>query len=206
MQDWWDDVQPWLESPAARYIGLGAAAVIGLAGLLGAVRLLLRKRPEPVDPDEKLRINLSAFGNSGPPASRRLLECYNVPVRLALVVLAPLGREGQLPDETEQLALLDALAPGLQKIAKRHDTVILRWPPQLSSQGFVRRFFSCAPLPGVRGKGSRWCSVAGRCETESLSFAAAVALCADHSNQLGEIEIERPTDWLDVLRVRRETS
>lgn len=204
METWWEQAQAWLTTPAARYAGVAAGVAAVMLVVVAVLRRLLRRPTAPIDPDAELRINLNSFGNSGPPEGSRQLECYNVPVRLALVVLAPLGRDAELPPEAEQLALLEAISPGLRKIAKRHDAVILRWPPQLSSQGFVHRFFACVPLPGAQGKGTRWCSLAGRCETESLSFAAAVALCAGQSNQLGAMEIDRPTGWLDVLRVRRE--
>ena len=46
-------------------------------------------------------IDLSEFVPGGPPLGSPQMEFYGTPVRLQLIVLAPMGRHGQLPSNEE---------------------------------------------------------------------------------------------------------
>ena len=78
------------------------------------------------------------------------------------------------------------------------------WPPQLSVFGFTQAFFNRVPLPGNRGKGSPWCSLAGRFETADMSYVAGLVCAAENNNALGQIVVEHEGQWLDIVRVRQE--
>jgi hypothetical protein len=97
---------------------------------------------------------------------------------------------------------LDGLSPGLGDAFQSHQPQVTTWPSQLSTEGFIRSFFRHVPLPGNDGKGSQWCSLAGRIETEDESLLVGLVCRAERSNSLGQILVERPSKWLDIVRIR----
>lgn len=175
----------------------GLTALIALA-VVAKVLLARRRLPPPAAPS--LAINLASLGDHGPPAVGPSLECYNVPVRLAVMVLAPVGR-GAVPALEKLPAAIDQIAPNLSAVFDAHDTLIKQWPPQLSPRGFAQTFFSQVKLPGERGRGTPWCALAGRVECDP-PLMVGIALCAAAPNSLGQFAIERSGQWLDALRVR----
>ena len=192
-----------LENVPTEYV-LGGAALIGLIVLIAVVRFLRRRRRVALPPPIDLTIDLSELGERGPPASKLSLELYNLPVRLAAVVIAPAGRGTQLPPDRRLEALADEIVPGLAEIVELHQARLYEWPAQLSTQGFSNTLFANVRLPGDRGKGTPWSIIAGRFEAGQQNVLAGVVLCASASNSLGQFVIERPGQWLDLLRVRRQ--
>src|SRR5687768_13676507 len=80
---------------------IGGAVLVGFLVLVFIIfRLRRQRRPPPLPPPD-LRVNIDALGDHGPPPAPPALELYNLPVRLAAVVLAPTGRGAQLPAGTE---------------------------------------------------------------------------------------------------------
>lgn len=179
----------------------GAVGVLVLAGLLIAVRLLRGRRRVAVPSEPDLRIDVLALGEEGPPRSGPRLELYHVPVRLAGIVLAPVGRGSELAGDVEIAAWLESLLPGLGDFEHWHRPAVFRWPAQLSTQGFANTLFAHARLPGDGGKGTPWSMVAGRFEQGGQRILAGLILCAEQPNALGQFVLERPTQWLDALRV-----
>jgi hypothetical protein len=175
------------------------AAALGLG--VGLLLLRLRRRPPPPAAEPDLTIDLATLPAAGPPAGGAVLECYGVPVRLAALVLAPLGR-AEFPQGDELLHFVDGLVPGLSQVFATHDTLVRRWPPQLSPRGFSFFFASKVRLPGERGKGTAWCSVTGKAECGDSSLMVGMVLRADAPNSLGQFVVERAPQWLDILRVR----
>jgi hypothetical protein len=105
------------------------------------------------------------------------------------------------PDE--QLAsLLDAIVPGLDKVAALHRPAIRRWPNQVSARGFAHLFFSNARLPGQAGKGTPWSSVAGVVKVEGQPVMAGLVLRAAAPNSVGQTIIDAEYKWLGCLRVK----
>ena len=85
-----------------RRIGMWIYVILG--GLAVLIRLDRRladssadggKAEKPLPPE--LRIELAKLINEGPPADLPVLEFYNLPMRLAGIVLAPVGRLRELP-------------------------------------------------------------------------------------------------------------
>jgi hypothetical protein len=174
----------------------------GMLLAIGALVLLrFRRRPGPGPAEPGLAIDVAELPADGPPAEGVVLECYGVPVRLAVLVLAPLGR-AEFPQQGELLRLIDDLVPGLSQVFATHSTLVRRWPPQLSPRGFGVFFASQIKLPGNRGKGTSWCSVAGKAEGVDGPLMVGMVLRAGRPNSLGQFSVERPSQWLDILRVR----
>jgi hypothetical protein len=198
------EISDWLTRLSETMTVVVAAAAVVLVVLVAAVWISrLRKRGRTADdrrPD--LSIDLECLPALGPPAEGPRLELYGTPVRLAVVILAPSGRQAEDPVETELLAALDDLLPGLPSILTAHQPLVRCWPAQLSTQGFTNTFFQKVRLPGKRGKGTPWCSVAGRFETEDRQLLAGLVCRADKANSLSQIAIEHSGQWMDILRAK----
>jgi hypothetical protein len=192
----------------------GGLAVLGMILLILLVGFLRIRRKAPLPPPIDLTIDLAELGAGGPPPGNLSLELYNVPVRLAALIVAPAGRGTHLPSVTDQplgastrlrnAALADSIVPGLTEIVELHKTHVYEWPAQLSTQGFSNVLFANIRLPGDRGKGTPWSVVAGRVEAGPQGFLAGVVVRASAPNSLGQFVMDRPGQWLDLLRVRRQ--
>ena len=118
-------------------------------------------------------------------------------------MIAPAGRGRQTPPLEVVPDLLDEMCPGLRAIVLAHQPEVHPWPEQLSASGFTQRFYMLAALPGDVGKGTPWCEIAGRFDARGGSFLAGLVCRADSANNFSQVTIQRPTDWLDVLRIRQ---
>ena len=184
-------------------VAVGAALILCLGTMLFLIFRLFRKRSSPApDQQDELTINVAALPATPPPKDGTQLEVYGTPVRLAVIVLAPVGRGGEIPPPAEWAVTLENLLPGLQEIVSRHQPQVVLWPNQLSSQGFLQAFFNLAALPGDHGKGTPWCSAAGKFEGGGQQYLAGLICCAAGPNSLGEMTVDKPGQWLSVLRVR----
>ena len=184
-------------------VAVGAALALCLGTMLFLILRLLRKRPVvQSDQQDELAIDVAALPASPPPKDGPQLEFYGTSVRLAVMVLAPVGRAGEIPAPAELTLTLENLLPGLQEIVSRHQPQVVLWPNQLSSQGFLQAFFNLAALPGDHGKGTPWCSVAGKFEGGGQQYLAGLICCSAGPNSLGEMTVDKPGQWLSVLRVR----
>jgi len=182
-----------------------AIAALGTIILLVIVALLIafsrrRRKPEisPVD----LRIDVSQLPAGGPPGEGPTLEFYGMPVRLVALILAPAGRNSQLPPNERLASVLEDLGPGLAAVVLEHRPILRPWPSQLSTQGFIHTFFNNVPLPGDRGKGTPWCSAAGRFDAGDQQLLAGVLCAAQKPNSLGQVPIANVGQWVEVLRVK----
>jgi hypothetical protein len=147
------------------------------------------------------KINVESLGPAGPPANPPKLEFFDTPVRLAAVVVAPVGNANELPGMAQMASLLESIVPGFSDVVVAHRAVVRRWPSQLSPRGFTKSFGDLAPLPGNGGKGTPWCSASGVFRHEKQVIALGLILRAAGNIQLGQKTIERET-WREILRVR----
>jgi hypothetical protein len=192
-----------LNDPLKRRLLLFAAGIIGLAVILGLLRQAVKwmRRPDEAPPtDRSLIIDLGALPIAEPGATR--LTVYHVPVRLAVVVIAPLGRDSTAPKHSDVPKLLDHIVPGLGSVMAHDQTIVKIWPQQLSATGFAPTLMRHVQLPGDRGRETPWCLVTGRSSFGGASFAIGLALAAAAPNNLGLIAVESEHQWLDVLRMR----
>jgi hypothetical protein len=182
-----------------------AVAALLAAGLLLAfvAWLILRSRRAADLPSAPPReMDLTRLGEVGPPPGAPVLELYHVPMRLAALVLAPIGRGRHVPSAEQLPQVLAGVLPGLPRVVQAHGTRVELWPPQLSAQGFASAFFAHLRLPGNRGKATQWSAVAGRVEAEGQGFLVGMVLRAAAPNQLSQYLLETEGQWLDVIRVR----
>lgn len=181
---------------------IAAGVAAGVVVLLVLWRLLRRKKKTAAKLPSPLAVDVESLAKPGPPPNDVQIAVYNIPMRLVLVVLAPAGREGKIPPDEMLEGVIDGIAPNLMHAKNLHLPLIRRWPPQLSSQGFTQVFFTNVPLPGDAGKGTPWCSLAGRVETPAGAVLVGLVLVAEKPNSLGQIAIGQASQWLDIVRVR----
>jgi len=196
----WETPRPAL--PAWVWWAAGVAPVVLLLILLGLVRIVRARRRTRGLPELMPFIDVGLLAASGPPPHGPRLEFYGTPVRLAVVVIAPAGRQGELPPAAALPTLLDRLVPGLPGVVASHQPLICRWPAQLSAQGFAQSFFNHVALPGDRGKSTPWCSIAGKLQVGDRVFLLGFVCCASHPNALGQFVVQYEGQWLDMLRIR----
>lgn len=161
-----------------------------------------RRPPRRRVPD--VAVDVRQLESHGPPADGPRLEFYGTPVRLAVLIVAPGGRGGELPPPDVLPGLLERLLPGMTSVIASHKPSIYRWQPQLSSQGFAHCFFNQVALPGSRGKGTPWCSIAGKLSVGERSFLVGLVFCAANPNALSQVVVQHEGQWLDILRIRSE--
>ena len=123
-----------LNTPTGRLVGVGLLVLVVLALLTRKVVRLFQKPREVslVDPLRVVDLSNEALGAT----SRLDLKVHNLPVRLGVVVLAPLGRI-ELPDEDELPSILDGLVPGLGAFIAIDKPIIRTWSNQVSVGGFA---------------------------------------------------------------------
>lgn len=187
------------------WIAIGAGVLLVIATILTVIAARVTARPPA--PPENLTIDLEQLDKSGPEAHGvsahgPFLEFYGVPVRLAVLVVAPMGRGAELPEPERLRVELDTLLPNLSTILDHHRPIFRRWPAQLSAHGFPQFFFLNLKLPGNKGIGTPWASIAGRCPIEGGSLLVGMVLCADKVNGLSQTVVEHEGQWRDALRVR----
>ena len=156
-------------------------------------------RPRSAPTPHAAEKSLDQLAPSGPPEMGPSLAIYHVPVRLAVLVVAPVGRGSALPSRERLPHIIDQIVPGLAAVVTAHGTRVILWPPQLSTQGFARALFTDMPLPGNRGKGTPWCAAAGRFTADGQAFLAGTILRAASANNLSQTTLERETQWLEML-------
>jgi hypothetical protein len=179
-------------------------AVIAVVVLVAAYAVLrfFKRRRKPAAEAPDLRIDVASLSAASPPAAGPALYCYNVPVRLAAVVLAPAGRVHELPPIRQIGDVVNAIVPGLAQVVEFHKPVVRRWPAQLSIRGFANIFAAQARLPGDGGKGTPWCSAAGVLRFEKKPIMAGLIMRATAPNNLGQAVVEEETQWLSILRTQ----
>jgi hypothetical protein len=199
-----DSLKTFLADPAYRFwVYLFLAGIAALAASV-IVRRVFRKRrkQEPPLPPE-LHIELTKLVDNGPPPGPPVFEFFNLPVRLAGIVLAPVGRLRELPPENELPEVFESVMPGLNRIVKLHQPVVRCWPTQVSTRGFASAFFSNINLPGTMGKGTPWSAVAGIFKHQEVPMMLGLVLRAATPNSLGQIVVNAEHEWLGCLRVKQ---
>jgi hypothetical protein len=173
---------------------LGVVGLILLGVLLLAYQMLFRKRS---DPDAHLRERVADF--PPPPAlGSHQLVFDGVPVRVRLVVVAPIGRSELANDDVP--GLLDAVCKGLAAVVKADKPRVRVWPPQLSKDGFTWTFKRVI-VPDTEGT-SEWLRPAGPVKAGARPILLGLALWADEANDKGHVVVKE-ANWAGLLRVER---
>src|SRR5262245_43256456 len=207
-QSWWESLFNLLPDSARDYgwaILAATAAVLLL--LLWAIfdRLILRplfgRRSGPVPGEEHLRVDVTRLPAVAPPNSSRRLLAEGVPVRVRLVVLAPLGqgRSHSLPEDPT--TLFDRVLPGLGAVVREDGALVKLWPAQVSRAGFAPKFHALVSTPDAPDASSRWVLAAGPVRAGDRQFSLGLALEADEPCYLGRQTVT-PDRWTWLLRIR----
>jgi len=183
-------------------IALAVVVVVLLLAIFIFLIVTARRRQRLPSSSIDLTIDVTQLPAGGPPSDGPTLEFCGMPVRLAVVVLAPAGRNAHLPPENKLTGVLDDLAPGLSSVVLSHRPILRVWPTQLSTQGFVHAFFNHLQLPGDRGKGTPWCCAAGRFDAGDQQLLVGILCAANKPNSLSQVTVGNVGQWMEVLRVR----
>lgn len=200
LRGFWADVPP-----GPPLIGNNLVVYAVLGGALLALLLLILwirggRRPA-VDPESGLLEDLSAYPPAGPGPRRLFVQ--GQPLRLRLIVIAPLGKR-VLPADGAMEPLLEEVLRGLGDIARQDRPRIRVWPAQLSYQGFAPTFFRLTRRPEPAGKPSRWVLAAGPVRAGTRQFLLGLALCAEGPSNLGNLT-PQANEWGEVLRIGART-
>lgn len=191
--------------PGLPLIGNNLVFYAAIGGALLLLFLLIlwvrRSRRPPVDPEAGLLENLGDYPPAGPGPQRLLV--HGQPVRLRLVVLAPMGKR-PLPVNGAVEPLLDQVLRGLGDIARQDRPRIRVWPPQLSAQGFVPTFFRLSRRPEQAGKPTPWVLAAGPVRGGGQQFLLGLALCGEGPSDLGNLSLQA-NQWNEILRIGPRT-
>jgi hypothetical protein len=187
---------PALPHPAGdnRMLLYGGAAAGGL--LLVFILVLLSRGKKKVDPEAGLGEDLAAIPAPGKGPRHYQLKVMNQPVRLRLVVIAPVGKRpiGKVDSALEQVYR------HLGEVAIDDKPRVRIWPPQLSSQAFAPTFFRLTKRPEPDGKPSRWVLLAGPARAGTTPVLLGLAVQAESPVNLGLLTMTEK-QWGEVLRV-----
>lgn len=179
-------------------VGIAIAAVAAVIVLV-ILRALFRKKKH-VDPliDTTRLVDLSELPN---PEGRPLgLRVQNLQGTLGVVVFAPLGRI-KLPEADETFTVLNAIVPGLGKMARRDEPVVQTWPNQVSVTGFANTLARHLMVPGRDLTETNWCLLVGKHKRPEGLMLVGLAIGMDAPNRLGVIRLADEMQWLQFLQV-----
>jgi hypothetical protein len=185
---------PGLDNPTL-LIGGGGALVLAL--FVCIVFLGRGKKKKPIrNPEAGLTEDLATYPPAPPTHGEYALRVMNLPARIRLLVVAPVGKKPI--DDPE--GLLDQVLYGLGAAARQDKPRVRIWPPQLSSEGFAPTFFRVTRKPEPAGKPSGWVLLAGPARAGAQPILLGLALYTETPNQLGLMTM-RELQWNEVLRV-----
>jgi hypothetical protein len=180
--------------------GVGLIVVVVLLLLLRRLwRALFRREKALIAWDRELDIDIDECPLPARPPGERQLTVYHQPARLRLVVVAPVGREGDV-DATAVEKLLDRVVPGLGAAMQADRPRVRIWPAQMSHHGFTVSFHRHTPKAALRGEPSRWVLLAGRAQIGRKQLMIGLGLWSDEPTTIDRVNLE-PHQWLDVLRL-----
>ncbi len=185
--------QPLIGDNIVIYSAVGGAVLL----LLLLILWLRRGRRPPIDPEASLIEKLGDYPPAGPGPQRLIL--HGQPLRLRLVVLAPLGKR-VLPANGAVEPLLEIALHGLGAMARQDRPRLRVWPAQLSQQGFAPTFFRLTHRPEPAGHPSPWVLVAGPVRGGGQQFLLGLALLADAPANLGNLALQA-NQWNEVFRI-----
>ena len=172
------------------------AAVGGGALFVLIVLVLLLRRKAPHDPERGLSEDLGTYPPA-PSAGQSRLLVQGVPMRLRLVVIAPMGKKAFAKDGDVE-PVLDDVVPGMGDVAAIDKPRVRIWPPQLSVPGFAPMFWRLTKRPA--NQAGNWVLVAGAAKASGQPILLGLALWSDKPTKKGQITLE-PNQWTEAMRV-----
>jgi hypothetical protein len=179
------------------FYGAAAGAVVLVVALV-AVLIGRRKRPAH-DPEAGMGEDLAEYPPPPPLKASKQLTLQGHPVRVRLVVVAPVGRR-TVADDGHVEPLLDMVVPGLGAAVSQDKARVRQWPLGLSVTGFEPMFFRRVRRPEPPGRRSRWILLAGHTRAGSRPLLLGLALWLEQPSDVGNVAVG-PEEWNDLLRV-----
>lgn len=185
---------------SGRLVGVALLVLVVLVFLTRRVVKLFRKPKDIslVDPLRVVDLSAEPLGKN----KRTDLKVHNLPARLGVVVLAPLGRL-DLPDDEEIPNILDGLVPGLGKFVADDTPIVRSWPNQVSVGGFANNLALHMQVGGKDLTETPWCLVAGKTKRPDGLLLVTLALAAEASNRLGVVRLDDESQWMQAIQVSR---
>ena len=178
--------------------------IVASGALMLIIRRLRRRADRQLGTQQDAGVDIALLDAEGPPEGYPRLEFYGTPVRLKVMVVAPCGRGSELPPPDLLPGLMERLIPGLTSVVAVHQPIVRRWSQQLSVHGFHQSFFQKVALPGSAGKGTPWCSAAGRLSLGQHQFLIGMVFVSNRANGFVQIVVEHEGQWLNTIRVREQ--
>lgn len=185
-------------TPQGRWVAAGLLVLI-IAAIARKFVLRVFRRPQEVTLVDPLRV-VDLGAQPLAPEGRDGLKVRNLPARLGVVAIAPLGRVA-LPLDGEIPALLDGLVPGLGRFFDLDKPLVRHWPNQVSVGGFANNLALHLQVPGKDLGETPWCLVAGKTKWADGLLLVTLGLAANRPNRLGVVRLEDETDWMQALQV-----
>ncbi len=185
--------RPLIDNSNVFYSIVGGAMLL----LLLLILFLRRGRRPSVDAEAGLVEKLVDYPPAGPGPSRLFL--HGQPVRLRLVVMAPMGKR-PLPSDIAVEPALERVVRGLGGIVRQDRPRVRAWPAQLSQHGFAPTFFRLSQRPEPAGKPSPWLFAAGPVRADGQQFLLGLVLFADVSTADNNLILDA-TQWSEWFRV-----
>ncbi len=159
-----------------------------------------RKTHRPKEEWTKDTIDLAKCPMPSGSPERRLIV-YGEPVRLRLVVVAPVAREFQIEPRGVG-PLLDKVMPGLGSVVAADRPAVRVWPAQLSHHGFANTFHRCTIKAEGEGRASRWILLAGKAKVGKQPLLIGLGAWADGASNIGRKTLEAH-EWAEVVHLER---
>jgi hypothetical protein len=185
---------PEMTDDLKKYGMIAGAVLLGFLVLGIFFNLVFRRKKH--DPERDLDENLAAYP-APPKAGKRRLLLQGNPVRLRLVVIAPVGKKPFAKDGDVE-PVLDDVIPGLGDIAAVDKPRVRIWPPQLSVPGFPPTFYRKTERPPSQQY--NWVLVSGSARAEGQLVLLGLALWSDKPTKKTQLVLE-PNEWSEALRV-----
>jgi hypothetical protein len=200
MLDWFARARDYAATEEGRQmLFFGGGALVSVLILLALMRRWRGRDLEPAS-DEFLE-DVGAYPPAAPlPVNAKVLTVYGLPVRLRLVVLAPLGLEAGTLQAPEVNHLLDLAVPGLGDRLALDLPKIRFWPTQLSQQGFVAALRRNTQFPDIAQRHRHHLLLIGKVIRNGSPIAVGLALQSAEPNTLGPVVLHHPHQWMEVLR------
>jgi hypothetical protein len=189
----------WPKEPGSPLIGnnLVFYGAVGAAVLVLLLFILwLRRRPAKHDPEAGMSEELADYPPP-PQAAGRQLTLQGRPVRVRLVVVAPVGRQQVAKDGAIE-PILDGVVRGLGAVTQQDKARVRLWPLGMSNVGFTPAFFRRVRRPEPAGSPSHWILMAGPARAGAQQILLGLALLADEPNTVGNVAVQ-PDGWHELL-------
>lgn len=170
--------------------------VVGGGALAVVFFFLVFRGKKKHDPEAGLAEDLGEYPPP-PRAGKHRLLVQGSPMRLRLVVVAPVGKK-DFAKGGDVEPILDEVVPGLAEIAEADKPRVRVWPAQLTVPGFPPSFWRLTEKPS--GQAGNWVLVAGAARANGQPVLLGLALWTDKPTKKGQLVLE-PNQWSEALRV-----